>query len=86
MLQEKRIKVWQRGYQCRNLTEIITKIKDENAMSKEDIEYLTNGIVRLGANKDSIYGKKVSQIIDAQKEYLRARPLTACIPRLPKPK
>ena len=54
-----------------NLTEIITKIKDENTMAKEDIELLTNGIIRLGSVKDSIYGKKVGQIIDLQKEYIR---------------
>jgi hypothetical protein len=54
-----------------NISELVQKIKDENTMGKEDIEILTAGIARLSQVKDSIIGKKIAQVLDIQKEYLR---------------
>lgn len=53
-----------------NISDIVQKIKDENTLGKEDVELLTTGMIRLSATKDSLIGKKVSQVIQSQREYL----------------
>jgi hypothetical protein len=66
-----------------NLSEIAKNIKEEGKMSVEEIELFTKGIVRMGASKDSVVGKTVEQVIDAQRDYqkeidMRAL-MTSCI-------
>jgi hypothetical protein len=54
-----------------NISELAGKIKEENVMSKDDIDAFTSGLIRLSNNKDSLINKKVVQIIELQKEFLQ---------------
>lgn len=61
-----------------NLKDIAQKIKAEPAMTKEEIELFTNGLIRLGINKDSVVGKTVLDIIKSQKEFVMKQTKAFC--------
>lgn len=61
-----------------NLPEIAKKIKAEPALTKEEIELFTNGLVRLGTVKDSVVGKTVLDIIKSQKEFVLQQSKAFC--------
>lgn len=60
-----------------NLHEIADKAKQDNQMTKEEYDYFTNAIIRLADKKDSIIGKTVGDLINAQKEFLHKQSFTA---------
>lgn len=61
-----------------NLGDISQKVKNEPSFTKEEIELFANGLVRLAANKDSVVGKTVLDIIKSQKQFVRSRSLSFC--------
>ncbi len=61
-----------------NLPEIAAKVKAESALTKEEVELFTNGLVRLGTFKDSVVGKTVLDIIKSQKEYVMQQSKAFC--------
>jgi len=69
-------KVLQEKISLHNLTDIIQKVKSDNQITKEEIEYFTNGMLRLSSNKDSVVGKSVAEIIKKQREYVHNQSLT----------
>ena len=62
-----------------NIVEVVTKIKDENTMSKEDIDMFVAGLARMQESGDTIQNKTVTQIVDLQKEFLRKASMTGLL-------
>ncbi len=54
-----------------NISTIVEKIQNDKAVSKEQIDLLTNGIARLIDTPDSLYNKSLAQIIEEQKVFFR---------------
>lgn len=54
-----------------NIMDIANKIKDDKAMTKDDIDLFANGLIRLSAYKDTLKDKTVGQIIEAQGKFMR---------------
>ncbi len=54
-----------------NISTIVEKVQNDKAVSKEQIDLLTNGIARLIDTPDSLFNKPLSQIIEEQKEFFR---------------
>lgn len=54
-----------------NLTELVKKIKEENILTKEEMELMQNGLIKLSENKDSLVGKKVKDVIEFQRNVLK---------------
>ncbi len=62
-----------------NLAELMSKIKEEGSLSKEETEYLVGGITRLGEVKDSIVGKTIGQVIESQKAFAKTNSYAALV-------
>ncbi len=56
-----------------NLEDISNKIAADSSFSQENIEYFINAITRVGAEKDSLVGKTIAEIISSQKKFLKDR-------------
>ncbi len=55
-----------------NVVDIVNDLKSENIMSSKDIRTFREGLKRLRAYNDSIVGMTVGQVIEAQRDYVRA--------------
>jgi hypothetical protein len=64
-------------FQMDNLSELVTKIKADQKFSKEDLDFFTAALSRNIQTPDSINGKKIGDIIDSQKEFLRKSSITS---------
>jgi len=52
-----------------NLSDISTKIASDNKISREDLDYFSNGVARLSMiSADSLIGKTVKEVIEHQKK------------------
>lgn len=63
--------ILQETFTLNNINDIITKVKADTEIKKEEMDLLSNGLVRLAATKDSIIGKTVLDIINMQKDFIR---------------
>lgn len=64
-------------FNSNNIGELVEKIKADDKISKEDLDYLTAGINRNINTLDSINGKTVGDIINLQKEMLMKSSINA---------
>lgn len=60
-----------------NLSTIVEKVQNDKTVSKEQIDFLANGIARFIDSPDSLYNKTLAKIIEEQKEFFRNSSLNA---------
>ena len=62
-----------------NITEIITKIKNDKDITKEEIDLITAAFTRYVNTPDSLKGKKIGDLIDQQSERRRKTSLNSLV-------
>ena len=63
-------------FQISDIADLVTRIKSDKNFSKEDLDYLSAAMSRYIQTPDSINGKKISEIIEIQKEFVRESSVT----------
>lgn len=67
---EKKSSLLNETVQKDNLVEISDKIAEDKDMTREQINFLSAGLDRMSRFQDSVVGKTVGEIIEAQKKYV----------------